>query len=201
MLNVLALGWKAKLQVFRGDIEPARETLGVADQILAKEGLMPPFNRGSAERSRLLLAVVRLELAQARGDRGTARALAREARRAARRALFCARRVAWQRTEVYAYVARLHWLLGDTRGARRWWRTALEEGARLEQRPERARACLEIGAALLGAGGGAMLGRDSNSWLDEARREFEDMDLAWDLARLEAIVSGGHLRAAVAGAA
>jgi hypothetical protein len=46
-----------------------------------------------------------------------------------------------------------------------------------------------------------MLGRDSNSWLDEARREFEDMDLAWDLARLEAIVSGGHLRAAVAGAA
>ncbi len=201
MLNVLALGWKAKLQVFRGDIEPARETLGVADQIMAKEGLMPPFNRGSAERSRLLLAVARLELAKARGDRGAARALAREARRAARRALFCARRVAWQRTEVYAYVARLRWLVGDTRGARRWWRRALEEGTRLGQRPERARACLEIGAALLGAGRGEMFGRDPDSWLDEARREFEEMDLAWDLARLEAIVSGGNPRASIASAA
>lgn len=190
MLNVLALGWKAKVQVFRGEIEPARETLDVAGEILAKEGLMPPFNRGSVERSRLLLAVARIELARAGGDREAVRSLAGEARRAARRALFCARRVAWQRTEVFAYVARLRWLLGDVRGARRWWQATLSEGARLGQRPERARACLAIGATLLTEGNGEMLGRDADSWLDEARREFEDMDLAWDLAQLEVIASG-----------
>jgi hypothetical protein len=201
MLNVLGLGCKAKVHVLRDELEAARETLRTADEIIAKEGLMPPFNRGSVERSHLLLALADMEHARARGERADERAAAKEARKAARRALACARRVAWQRTEVYGAVARLRWLTGDLRGARRWWQKTLEEAARLEARPERARTCLEIGTRLLEAGGGEVQGRDASSWLDEARREFEDMDLAWDLARLEAVVASSSLRAEATGAA
>lgn len=192
MINVLGLGWKAKVQLLRGDPEGARETLAVADGILAKEGLMPPFNRGSVERTRLLVALDGLERARARGERGRARALSKEARRAARRALACARSVAWQRTEVYGAVARLRFALGDARGARRWWKTALDEGARLGTRPERARICAEIARRLGEVGGGTLFGRDARSFRDEARAEFEALSLAWDLRRLEAAEDGAR---------
>jgi len=57
-------------------------------------------------------------------------------------------------------------------------------------RPEAARVRFEIGSRLLEAGGSAATFRsqDAPGLLGDARRAFEQLDLVWDLARLEQVL-------------
>lgn len=183
LLNLHALGNKAKVQVLAGDLSGARATLADAEAPLAK-GPIPPWHFGAVARARLALAV-------SEGDAGSRTAL-RHSRKARRDALWAAARFAWFRPEIWSSTAQLCWLGGARRKALGWFGRALDEAERLGMRPEAARIRREIGRRLHEAGSAATFRDcDARAWLDAARVELEDLDLRWDLARLNLIQSGG----------
>lgn len=128
LLNLLALGTRAKAELLAGDPEAARHSLETAEALLASApGVVPPYQKSAVLRSRLLLEVHDLELGT--GRRGAPR-------RAARRALAAAARVACRRPEVMRLEARRCALVGDARGAARWLSRARAEATRLGMEPE-----------------------------------------------------------------
>jgi hypothetical protein len=154
-------------------------------------GRLPPWHFGFVARSRLLLEAAARQLA---GGRGPGRAASRRARR---NALWAATYFAWIRPEVWQTVGEIEWLDGRRTAALRWFGRALDEAERLRMRPDAARIRLAIARRLLEAGAGTFRGDDAPALLHAARREFETLDLAWDLSRLELALSHvGRARAA-----
>ncbi len=129
LLNILALGTRAKAEIHAGDPDAAARSLESAERLLASAtGVVPPYQKSAVLRSRLLL-----ELDALRRDPGRRRRA--RARRAARAALRSARRVACRRPEVYALEAMRHALSGKHRRAERWLTRARAEAERLDMQP------------------------------------------------------------------
>jgi tetratricopeptide (TPR) repeat protein len=190
LLNLLALGTKAKVQVLRGDFPGAHATLDIADKLL--EQRVPPWYGGVVSRSHLLLEASEREAGVHRPD-------ARRSRRMRRLALASVTRFAWLRPEVWCAVGRLAWLAGRHGAARRWYARALAEAERLRMRPEAARIRLEVARRLLAAGAAASFGgRDAATLLREARGELEALELIWDLAHADEVASRVQGRALAA---
>lgn len=186
-INVLALGARAQAELLLGRRDAARESLATAREIAARAGTLPPFNLGAAARSRLQLAVLELEAAQARRSEPP-RALRKETSRARRAALRCAAKVAWVRPETLALAGRSAILLGRRRAGVALLERALAEADRLGARPEGAR--IAVGAAPLLGPDAPLAGRPLREHLGDSRRCFEALDLRWDLERLDAVQSG-----------
>jgi hypothetical protein len=185
LLNLHALGTKAKVQVLLGDLSGARTTIADADEPLSK-GPIPPWHFGGVARSRLMLAVSEAE------QGGNGRAVFGQTRKARRHALWAAARFAWYRPEIWLATGHLHWLGGRQRAALKWFGRALDEADRLGMRPEAARTRREIGRRLLESGSGASFrSLEARGYLDQARTAFEELDLRWDLARLSLTQSRG----------
>jgi hypothetical protein len=89
-------------------------------------------------------------------------------------------------------MGQLDWLAGRQGRALGWFGRAFDEAERLRMRPEAARIRLEVARRLLEAGnaGAAFRGCDVRTLVGDARREFATLDLPWDLARLEVVLSG-----------
>jgi class 3 adenylate cyclase/predicted ATPase len=187
-LQVFSLGAKAKVQVLQGDLAGARASLVLADEIVRRVGIIPPFNRGTAERSRLLLAVAELEALGGHG-RAVPLPLRRSARRAAQRARRVAAKVAWLRPEVERAAGCCAWLLGQSAAALAHWESALVHAERLGARPEGSRVAVEI-AALVDVETARALklkGQGLLAYLEAARRTFDELGLHWDLSRLDSV--------------
>ena len=141
LIRVLALGNRAKAELLGGDPDAAARTLAAADRLLGDASVVPPYQRSSVLRSRLLLEVEALRAAQAAGrDAGPTR---RRARRAARRALRASAWVACRRPEVYRLEAMRRWLGGDRSGAERAFDRAAAIAAALGMEPELRRCAAE----------------------------------------------------------
>jgi hypothetical protein len=122
LIRLLALGNRAKAELLGGDRAAAARTLAAADGILAGDArVVPPYQRSSVLRSRLLLELAAVEAAGAEGDDPGA---ARRSRRAAHRALRASARVACRRPEVYRLEATRRALAGDAAGAARFFERA-----------------------------------------------------------------------------
>ncbi|MEW6269323.1 MAG: hypothetical protein AB1689_08520, partial [Thermodesulfobacteriota bacterium] len=180
LLNVIALGIRAKVEVLLDDLASAGETLAAADALVARLGRIPPLHRAHCARSRLLLELARAEeLSAARRERTLA-----DAKRSARSAVRLALRVAWLQPEVFRNAGSCCWLAEQHRQALRWWERSLEAADRLGAGAEHARTQVEIGQRLLAAGraGETVGGRSARQHLVDARRHFESLGLAQELA-------------------
>jgi hypothetical protein len=189
VMNILALGLKAKIHVLQGNLEAAERTLGTTEALIRRAGQVSPWHLSEYALSRLHCDLARLEHALAAGERTAARVLGQRARASGKHAIRIAKKVAKARTEGFRLAGRLCWLLGRRAKALDWWSRSLAEGERLGARPELARTYLEIADCL-----GTPLGRqyrvngmDAQACLERARRSFTDMDLHWDLTRLGAL--------------
>jgi hypothetical protein len=133
LFNVLALSTKAKAEVLAGDSRGALQSLATAEKVLERApGVVPPYYRSAAARSRLLWEVDALDRENGGGD-------PRRARKAARAALATVRRVACRRAEVQRLEARRRALAGQRSAAQAWWERARDEAQRLGMQPELAR--------------------------------------------------------------
>jgi len=186
-LCVLALGSKAKAQVLLGDRAGAAATLGRAEQIVKRSSIIPPWHLSAYAVSRLLYDVAALASGRPAQQRSAGRALARRARRSAAFARRVAARVAVQRGEVYRLTARMHWLLGNAKRARRWWLRSIAECEQLGAKPELARTYADIGLSLMAESRERDLaGVDAREYVARAQRLFVDLGLAWDMTQVEA---------------
>lgn len=185
LLNLIALGTKAKVEILQGHRAAATQTLAVAESLLARLDLPPPFHAGAYRTSRLLLDLLELEDAIAARDRPRIRRWSRRARQDAAALVAVAAKMARLRTEAYRLVGRLHWLRGRRGRALRWWTRSLAEGERLGARPELARTCAEVAQRLERAGLPAIDGTSVRELCDRAAVLFREMSLGEDLAALD----------------
>lgn len=141
LIRLLALGNRAKAELLGGDPDAAARTLAAADRLLGDASVVPPYQRSSVLRSRLLLEVEALRAAEVEGrEAGPAR---RRASRAARRALRASAWVACRRPEVYRLDATRRWLAGDRAGAERGFERAAAVASALGMEPELRRCAAE----------------------------------------------------------
>lgn len=191
LLNVLALGLKGKAQVLSGAIDDAARTLARSAAIVARLGRqsVPPYQLSRHLQGQLLLDVTRLEEAVASGDARARRRAGAAALRTASLANSVAGRIASSRTEAYRLTGLAHWLLGRRARAERWWRKSLDEATRIGARPELGRTHLEIGRRAVEAGRAneSLAGSSAEQHLAAAGRIFDELELAWDAARLAAV--------------
>jgi class 3 adenylate cyclase/predicted ATPase len=186
LLHLVSLGYKATAKCLAGELDAAAPALARADDLMARTGRPIPYHLGSVLAARLRLDLVELEAALARGDRDAERRLRRRAARSASRGLRIVPKVAHREPELARLAGRHAWLAGRHDRALAHWRRSLAAAASLGLEPERARTHQEVGLRLAsGAGPRELDGRGAEAHLAEARRGFESLGLAWDLARLE----------------
>lgn len=186
LLNLFALGHKARIETLLGDLSSAAETLARAGRIIERTSFVPPFHASAYWVGCLALEVARIETAIVTGGRAP-RALSRRAARAGRRALALARKVAWERPVTLALLGRGAWLAGRRHRALRHWSAAIDEAERLGMQPELARTWLEVGRHLTRGGAGRSLrGLDAEACFARAEAIFAGLELVWDLEQLAA---------------
>jgi hypothetical protein len=186
VLHLASLGYKAMARCLAGDPEAARAPLARADDVMARTGRPIPYHLGSCLAARFRADLDAFETALAGGDLVAARALGRRATRSGRAALRLAPKVAYRSAELLRLAGRLAWLQGRPEPALAHWHRSLAAATGLGLEPERARTHHEVGLRLASGDGPRELdGRGAESHLAEARRGFESLGLAWDLARLE----------------
>lgn len=128
LINILALGTKAKAQVLGGDPDGAAGTLEIAERMLSSAaGVVPPFYRSAVLRSRLLLEIEALQRSE-----GNPRA----AKKAARAAISVAFKVASRSTEIFRLEGTRRALTMRGRGADAWWDRAQAQAEALGMVPE-----------------------------------------------------------------
>lgn len=87
------------------------------------------------------------------------------------------------------YFIRYHWIIQKQGKAFRWWRMAIGEGSRLGACPDLSRTYFEVGKHLLESTCKyrELDGIEAKAYLEKARIMFEEMDLQYDLDKLEKI--------------
>jgi hypothetical protein len=194
LLNLFALGTKAKIQLYAGDPE-ASTTLAQAEelygQLYGRLPLVPYYHMSTLAQSRLIFAVCAVEQSVTAGSGSRWSRLVRRARRSARQALRMSRSVARERVEVYRLVGRLCWLIGEQERAIQWWQRGILEGERMRARPELARTYLELGQRLIAAGQGDRIVGDYRAagYVERAERWLADLGLEPDTVAARALVS------------
>lgn len=195
LLNLIALGTKAKVEILLGRRAEAATTLADAEVLLARLALPPPFHVGAYRTSRFLLDLVELEGAIAARDRVAVARWRKQAKRDGRQLLAAAAKMARLRVEAYRLMARFHWIRGRRRRALRWWARSCREGERLGARPELARTCAEIAQRLEGSGIAGFNGRPVRELRECAREIFRTLSLDAELAELEDRPPNGQVAA------
>ena len=182
------LGCQAQLDLLQATPAAAEEALGHADVI--RRGLQPvPWQLAAFLRSRAELGLYRLQESLAGSSEREVRKRKREACHFCRALLRQARLVAQYRTDACRLMGRYCWLTKRPRRARQWWRKAIREGERLGARIQLARSYFEAGEHLGedGAHDTPPLRSEVLSYLNNADRIFNALNLEWDWKRLQAV--------------
>jgi tetratricopeptide (TPR) repeat protein len=182
-LNLLACATRARVLALAGETDAASAALAEAGENERRLGRqVAPYHVSALHMARFLIDVDAVERAAAGG--GDVRGLAKLAQLSGKKALAIARRIARERPEAYRLSGRLGLLRGDPKGAATWWRKAVAEAERLGARPELARALAELGTAATAAPD-SFGGVDAAALLARGRTLLAEMQLTWDLDRIE----------------
>lgn len=189
LLHLLALSSKAEVLLLMNSREDAEESLERASKIVARSGPAIPFHLASYLNSQLLRDVSGLD--ETVGDGRSLRAAWKRAKRSRRRAVGIVSKVAYRGPEVFRNAGRAAWLAGRPSEAQRLWSRSIQSARELEMLPDLARTYSEVGRHLArdGRGPRRLADRDADSYLEEARGIFTQLDLRWDLERLETAAS------------
>ncbi len=136
-LKVLGGGMKARLEVLRGELDAARDTLAHNREIARGSGSIAPWHAGFDALARLALDIADIDAGRDPG---------RQARRHRRKALGIAGSVAEYRVEAHRLAGTLAWLGGDRRGGVAAWERSIAFAEDLGARPELARTLAEVAA-------------------------------------------------------
>jgi len=182
------LGCKARIHIFRDEIENAEVAIEEADKIRQEFDTIP-WQLSYFLIGRAALSIYRL---QKETRNGTQRGQYKSQVKAliyCRALLKQTRKVAQHRTEAYRLMGRYFWLTQKPKRAFSWWEKSIRTGEKLGARIQLSRTYLEVGQRLMEPEThfSALAGRDAKAYLDKARRLFEEMNFELDLERLNRI--------------
>jgi tetratricopeptide (TPR) repeat protein len=177
---------KARIQLMLGDVTGAIDSLERAKNIKS-EVTGVPGHVGDFVLTRFIYELNQTEEAIKRADKTALHICRTNALKAGTEALKIANKFAFIKTETKKLMGVYYWLMGKQRKAMQWWRKAIAEGQRLNDRLELSRTYCEVGKRLLEPKSKykELDGIKAEDYLDKARTMFEEMDLQWDLDELE----------------
>jgi len=177
---------KARIQLMLGDVTGAIESLGRAENIKSEVTGVPTIE-GYFALMRFILDLYQIEEAIKGDDKKTLSIHRSNALKAGTEALKIANKYAIIKTEALKLMGVYYWVIGKQRKAMQWWRKAIAEGQRLNDRLELSRTYFEVGKRLLEPKSNhkELDGIKAWDYLEKARVMFEEMDLQWDLDELE----------------
>jgi tetratricopeptide (TPR) repeat protein len=189
METVFFLGFKAEVQILSNDYDGAEKTLRQAEQIYRKHGIVFPFMVEMYLRSRFSLDILLLEGSILSNDKSNISKYMKQARNSCKRLLKNTVKSAASRSEAYGLLGQYYWLIGKPKKAVKWWKRSIEEGEQQGARPELARTYMEIGKRFLEEKSvyKELNGISAKEYLEKARAMFQEMDLQWDLDKLEKV--------------
>jgi len=185
------LGYKAIADILRKDIEMAKETLDEAKRISQNQDFNPPLYIHSYLIGKFLLDLYLFEERTYSNEISHSINYRKEAYRSGKKAINITKKLAPNRVKVLRLMGRYYWLINRQKKATKYWKYAINEGARLNARPDLARTYIEIGKRFLEEKSKykELNGITAEKYLEMAREMFEEMDLQWDLDELDRIVS------------
>ena len=177
---------KAQIQLMLGDVSGAIDSLEYAKNIKSEETGVPALVSDLAL-TRFIYELNKIEEAIKRTDKTALPIHRTNALKVGTEALRTANKYAFIKTEALKLMGVYYWLIGRQRKAMQWWRKAIAEGQRLNDRLELSRTYCEVGKRLLEPKSKYkdLDGIKAWDYLEKARVMFEEMDLQWDLDELE----------------
>ncbi|MFN2302239.1 MAG: hypothetical protein ACK2TV_00775, partial [Anaerolineales bacterium] len=186
------LGRKAEVQCLAGDVEGANETMSQASELYEKKSLVVmPYFIASYMTARFFIEIEALKNAIASKTSSDVAQIRKQAYNAGKTAVKNSRKYAPYRVKILRLMGLYHWLAGKQDKALKWWDKTIQEGERLEARPDLSRTYFEVGKRLLEPHSKykKLNGIDAKGYLDKARVLFEEMELKRDLDELDRITS------------
>ena len=187
---VMHLFWlyvfKMRAQFMLGDVTGSKETLELAERIKAQT-ILVPWYVGEFLLSKFILEVFQLEEAIKSNDKPAFVLHRTNAYKVGTKALKISDKAVPIKTEALKLMGVYYWAIGKQRKAMQWWRKAISEGQRLNDRLELSRTYFEVGKRLLEPKSKykELDGIKAEEYLEKARTMFEDMDLQWDLDEID----------------
>ncbi len=178
--------YKARIQLMLGDVTGAIDSHMYAEKINSEESTVPLII-GDLLLNRFILKLLQLEEAIPGADKTALPIHRSDVLKAGKETLRTANKYAPIKIEAMKLMGVYYWLIGRKRKAIKWWRKAIVEGTRLNDRLELSRTYYEIGKRLLESKSKykELDGIKAWDYLEKARVMFEEMDLQWDLDELE----------------
>jgi hypothetical protein len=186
-----SLGTRAFAQAHLKDVDGARESLSWAADIVHKQGYIPPVIDGARVTSQIYFDLEMIEETIKGNEKKPTRGLRKKTYESVKKGLKIGKQVAFSKVFFLNSAGRYFWIVDNQAKAIKYWRSAIEEGKRLDTRPDLARTYMEIGKRLLEGKSRyrELNGVPASEYLEMAREMFEEMDLQWDLDELDRIVS------------
>jgi hypothetical protein len=168
------------------DIKGAEDSISCAKEYLSdldvasyflSDFLLPQFT----------LSLYRLEESMNSGNKAELAGNRKKAIKLGRKTVKISQKTAQERTEALRLMGTYYWLIDKQKRALSWWNKSIEEGERLDARPELSRTYMEVGRRLLEPKSKykELNGVSAEEYLEKARKMFEEMDLQWDLDELD----------------
>ena len=188
------MGLKAESLAMSPDFQKSDFRDQMAAEALKSKRIGPPYLAG-LQNAIFLMDLVALKNCSQQKEPVRYRGCRKTAWQSARGALKTAKRFAPYRVKVFRLTGEYFWAVHRPGKAFRWWSKAISEGERLGTRPDLARTYFEVSRRLLEPNSKRkrLNGITAEEYLEMARRLFEEMDLQWDLAELEKVLSANKV--------
>jgi serine/threonine protein kinase/tetratricopeptide (TPR) repeat protein len=179
---------KIKVQILLDDISGAEATLKTAEEYVSTDTFVPYFLSYYLT-SRFCYLLYQLEDHFKSGNKHQLEKMRKCCLKSGKRAVKISRKVAYERCENYRMMGIYYWLTGKTKKALKWWEKSIREAEDLGARLELSRTYMEVGKRLLEdkSKTNRFNGIDAETYLNKAGELFADMDLKWDIEKLEKI--------------
>ena len=178
--------FKIRAQFMLGDVSGSQETLELAERIKSQTTNVP-LGIGEFLLTKFILELFQLEEAIKSNDKPAFVIHSTNSYKTGTKALKISEKAVHMKTEVLKQMGVYFWVIGKQRKAMKWWRRAINEGQRLNDRLELSRTYFEVGKRLLEPKSKykELDGIKAEDYIEKARTMFVEMDLQWDLDELE----------------
>jgi tetratricopeptide (TPR) repeat protein len=175
---------KARILIHRGNFPGSENMLTKANE--AASDIVPMY-KTDYDTAKQLYDVAILEQSIQSRSKSPDSVLVKNASNSCNSAIRNCRMVALDRVEIYKLTGIYHWLLGRQKKALRWWRKSIVAGKYMGANLELSRTYFEVGKRLSEPNSRFTSLNDiaASEYLSMARKMFEEMDLSWDLKRME----------------
>ena len=182
---------KIKVQVLLDDISGAEVTLKTAEEYVSADTFAPYFLSYYLT-SRFCYLLYQLEDHFKSGNKHQLKKMRKCCLKSGKQAVKISRKAAYERCENYRMMGIYYWLTGKTKKALKWWGKSIREAEDLGARLELSHTYMEVGKRLSEKDrkNPELDGKNAEWYLNKAEELFTEMDLEWDMKKLEKIRSG-----------